>query len=50
MEPAALPGFLAMDGDLAETANPAAEGRIRAQNVEATTGIEPVYAVLQTAP
>jgi hypothetical protein len=31
-------------------ANPAPTGRIRAQNMEATTGIEPVYAVLQTAP
>ena len=26
------------------------EVSVRAQNVEATTGIEPVYAVLQTAP
>jgi hypothetical protein len=34
---------------LPETTEPAPKGRIRAQNVEATTGIEPVYAVLQTA-
>ena len=26
------------------------QGLFRAQNLEATTGIEPVYAVLQTAP
>ena len=33
-----------------KTTKPTTRGRIRAQNVEATTGIEPVYAVLQTAP